>query len=68
MHILNLVLADSDIFRTLVYLGTKCSCMFMHVYEVTLLMKVITEYLPIFGHISVDSGIFRIPALPVQIV
>ena len=53
MHILNLVCADSDIFRTLACLGTLSR----HIHKVT----DIEAYL-----LHCDSGMFRILALPAK--
>ena len=48
--------------------ASNFSRIFRHIHKVTFLITLNEEYLPRFGHISVDSGIFRILALPVQIM
>ena len=41
---------------------------FRQIHKVTFLITLMEQYYPTFGHISVDSGIFKILALPFQIM
>ena len=60
----------SDRFRYIQKFGlfghVNVSRIFRHIHKVTFLVTHIEEYLPMFGHISVDSGIFSVLELPVQ--
>ena len=59
-HYLNLILADSGIFITLAYQVSHFSRIFRYIHKV----KHIEACLTIFGHITIDLGIFRILPLP----
>ena len=63
MHILNINQADSGIELWLIQ-ARNVSPIFRYIHKVTY----IKAYLLIFGHISADSSIFRMLALPAQIM